>query len=416
MNQKISNIDIYFSSDCNLKCQYCYIEKNKEKLHEYNKRIRQEIQSGEYIEKIKHKYKDHLKEITDIGLWGAEPTLNSEFVKKLMEDLVEIFPNFKTIFFSTNSVKGFNGIRPFLEVARDNNLKIKIQFSIDGPKWINDISRGKDVTEKVIQNIKDTFQFMSENKDIEAKFNVKPTLSIENIKKLEENFDLLIEWFSFFDNLQEIVKEDDRFWLLGYPTIVNPGDFTVEDGKIYASFIRQISNIDDNIFKHYKHPLILQPTNNISIDFNNAHIACSAGYNSYSFDNNGTIYSCHRFISNSVLSSNSIDCIESWCFGNNDFDKLKMLNYVYHDNMESRVDIFIIIASALSRYGQIDKSYLNNKDKLLALYSVIAPIMCHFGQAEETKDPLIIQTGYIKLIGNGALEEIYKYARRYKLI
>lgn len=59
--------------------------------------------------------------------------------------MLEIMPNLNSIMFSTNSFLGYNYIKIFIdtvdELSKKYNKKdfeLNIQFSIDGPTWVND--------------------------------------------------------------------------------------------------------------------------------------------------------------------------------------------------------------------------------------------------------------------------------------
>jgi sulfatase maturation enzyme AslB (radical SAM superfamily) len=51
MNKQVNHIDIMGSSNCNLKCSYCYINKNCS-FSNYDKTIRQAWESGEYLKTV----------------------------------------------------------------------------------------------------------------------------------------------------------------------------------------------------------------------------------------------------------------------------------------------------------------------------------------------------------------------------
>ena len=61
--------------------------------------------------------------------------------------------------FSTNSYLGWNKIQIFINTVQKLNtnpdFKFVVQFSIDGPEWINENSRLKGSTQKTLQTIYD---------------------------------------------------------------------------------------------------------------------------------------------------------------------------------------------------------------------------------------------------------------------
>lgn len=434
MNKHLKNLDLYFSSDCNLNCKYCYIYKNKEILQKYNEEILNNISNKKYANNVIDKFKNYKNDIESIGLWGAEPTLNSFKAKELLTDLFNYFINIKKLFFSTNGVIGIDGIKPYIDFIsnynklNNRNIKLEIQFSIDGDANITNNNRGEQVYYYVMSSIKKTIEYCANKEDCcIINIKVKPTLTMDNIKYLIQDDSKLINWYLTFDNLYEQNKQYEsnklNLNLLGYPTLVNPDIYTVEDGKIFSSFVEKISNLKEEYFINYKHPLILQPLSCFKKDFFNKSLnisgfgACSAGRGSCSVDKDGNIHSCHRFFNYMPLPQEGLEPLNNYynIKTESQRDKMDMANAVYHNNFYSRFEFFTIIAQALAKYGFIDKIYLDNKNNLLILFCLTESLMCHFGQAEETKDLFIAQTGYIKLFGNGAAQNLMKYIRRYGL-
>ena len=435
MNEEVRNLDLYFSADCNLSCKYCYIYKHKEKLQSYNEDLLNKLKDGTYISNLKEKCKDYLENIISIGLRGAEPTLNASAANKFLPDLFNTFPNIDKIFFSTNAVLGLKGIKPFIDTIRNYNIEnedrkimLEIQYSLDGPEWITENTRGVGVTRYLFKAIDETIAYTKDLDNFYLSMRVKPTLDMENIKDMNKDINKLIEWYCLFDNLYEKYKDIDRkdyeLNFLGYPTVVNPDIYTIDDGKEFASFIKNIASLDISYFKNYEHPLILQPLAcfrepvfGIDLDTQRGYGACSAGRGSLSFDKDGNIHSCHRFFNYMPCPEDGLDVIQSYFKVSSDkqIARMNMLNHFYHSNFYCRFEFFKIVANAMANYGQIDKIYLNDTTNLLLLFCSIESIMCHYGQAEETKDPIIAQTGYIKLLGNGALQELMRYVEKYRL-
>lgn len=429
INNKIKNLDIYFSADCNLNCKYCYIYKNKNILQNYNNLLRNSLENDKFFNNIKEKTINIKDNIESIGLWGAEPTLNSFYCKKFFNNMFNWFENLNKVFFSTNCIVGFFGIKPIIEIIEEYNriynrkISLEIQFSIDGPEWITDNNRGIGTTKAVLKTIDDTILYCYNNlKLTKISTKVKPTLDGEIISKMKNDKEKIIEWYCLFDNLQEkykkYKKDNLKINLLGYPTIVNPDKYTVQNGKDFSEFVENIMNLDESYFKNYKHPLILQTVSCYEKDRIESYLdnipgygACSAGAFSLSIDMDGNLHSCHRFFTEIPCPQDGLETISSYYKNQSkkDIFKMDMLNYNYHNNLYSRYEFFSIIAKSLAKYGQIEKIYLTDEEELFNLFLSIQSVMCHFGQGEETKDVLIAQTGYIKLLGNGAHQKLIKY-------
>lgn len=67
-------LDIHFSADCNMRCSYCYLEKDKPRMRMMNSEIREKLYSGEFAKTICEALADSKDSLLNIGLWGAEPT------------------------------------------------------------------------------------------------------------------------------------------------------------------------------------------------------------------------------------------------------------------------------------------------------------------------------------------------------
>ena len=52
------SLALHWSSDCNMACQYCYIEKDKKAMASYNRQLREALADGTYIKNIKEKVED----------------------------------------------------------------------------------------------------------------------------------------------------------------------------------------------------------------------------------------------------------------------------------------------------------------------------------------------------------------------
>ena len=434
----IQNIDIFFSSKCDLNCSYCYVGKESKRYNPYNDNIKQSIINGSFAKNIISSFKEFKEDIISIGCWGGEPTLNNNVFYILFKDLLQYFHNTTYILFSTNGYSGIKNLKPFIDNTIklsdevDRNITLQIQFSLDGPDYITDNQRGLGVTAHVVNTFEDIIKYISSIKHDNAsfKFHLKPTLSMDIVKKLTCDENLLYEYFQFFDNIWENNKNNvigDNFEVdfKAMPTLVSPAQQTQENGIIFSKFIHMISELDENMFMNYKHPFFVQGFNNLRcilnktqhFDFLNTlgSCACGAGLGSYSTDIYGNIYPCHRYFSESViLHEDKRRTCEKYTTildddKNNKINKIKTINAMYENNSKSRKAFFDIIVMALARYGQIEKDYLVNSEKRSVLFYIIGEFLCHYGRSEETKDLFIESTDYIKLFGNGALEELIKY-------
>ena len=86
MNYKFIHLLYVPTMACNMACKYCYIKKDKKEMSVYNLKTREKILNGELKQNvIKSLGKTHLTEISAIGLWGAEPSVNAKYFNSFLD-------------------------------------------------------------------------------------------------------------------------------------------------------------------------------------------------------------------------------------------------------------------------------------------------------------------------------------------
>lgn len=449
MFENLFGIDIIFTGACNMKCTYCYIHKDPENMKQYNAKVRQSLLDGSYAKYIKQTFKGKEEQLHSIGLWGAEPTINADCFAPFVNELFDTFPELEHFLMSTNALLGINAIKQFIDpickyAVQHQVLKtLELQFSLDGPEYINDSTRHPGATKSTITTIKDTIKYYLElidkNPDVKEylrlDLHTKPTLDDKWIAYLVEHDDKLIEWFDFLDNLQdECVQLTDGYELPhldlcmnNLPTIVDPGEHTIEDGKAFAKFIRKLSELDVSRWKYYQHPLnwqfqrsylhqlgqykqyIVQPSA----------YCCSAGRETWSLDYKGDLQPCHRVFDNAYMglqkrSQELVPVISTEGYQGAARDKkiaaLDYTNLLYHglDGTACRLRFLNYLLQALVITGQYDAHVLD-PDFIKLLLQYIGGVSCHFGQLEETGSIYVTTLSYINLLANGAIEELQRY-------
>ena len=344
-----SNIDIFFSSICNMNCQYCYIEKEKKKLFDNNEKIIEKIKNGTFVKNLIINCPEEINNVESISLWGMEPTLNAEYFELLFKQLIENFPNFKECMFSTNSFLGWEKLRLFTETVQNNNknekFKFVIQFSIDGPEWINENSRLKGATQRTLDTIYTLCDNIPENLNYNLILQTKPTLDVFYMKKMVEQPSLLEDYCNFFDTLEKTAynkvknKEKVKLYLGGSPTLVDPGEHTIEDGKIFAQWLKLINDTDSPI--DLRQPFFaLREMSWVRDDFDYSTkpwvLNCGAGRGSVAMTCDGEVFSCHRFFKDSITNDSENIAINSYStlkekIKDNDYSRLNYLNSLLHN-------------------------------------------------------------------------------------
>ena len=438
----IAGISIHFSSDCNMACKYCYIEKDKACMAAYNRDIRQSLQDGSFAAIIENKMKDNRDQIEDLSLWGAEPTINSKLFKNFIYELLDYFPNTNSLMFSSNALLGAQLIYedffiPLYDYAEDNKRKItfKLQLSLDGPPEFNDDSRHEGAT----QNTLNTMYLLLDKCPAECQYftfeiSTKPTLDVSYMKKMIEGGVEKFQWYyDFMNDVAEKAidkcrgKSSINCLIGGPPTLVDPGYHTVEDGKTFAKWVSMLKYVDRSKCKGIRGPLFIQPllgaeniisSENPLVDSINC-FSCSASKNNIAIDHNGVLYTCNRLCRNAAMpqeyqTKHSMQS-NTTMGGVPDKKWLKRTwgSFSFHDNIKTRFQFAQAQMVTLAACGQIEEKYMHDEDAQKMLYYMLLGLMCHIGAEEDyTQNPYLMPFSYYRYLGNGAVEELLKY---YKL-
>lgn len=249
----MTNLNIYYSAACNMKCEYCCMPQP-----EYdNGAVRSSIISGQFYNNIIKKFGD--ESLVTLGFWGMEPSINQDLFGQFIIPLLEHFQTVKGIFVSTNGIL-FNyqdWAEPIRQFCINNQRKIKlwIQFNIDGP----------DYPQIATNNLLNCIQSYTTNEYFRIKLSTKSTLNKQSI------YQDIDKWYSNMSALYDICERHSKIGcdisLIGNaPTFERPGEWTPEDGRRWAEWHVHI------------------PTDKI---YN-----CSAGIDSFTIIYTGQVYSC----------------------------------------------------------------------------------------------------------------------------
>lgn len=438
----IASVSLHWSSDCNMACKYCYIEKEKKCMASYNRAIRQALEDGSFVENVKRVTASIRDAIDNISLWGAEPTINSQYWRPTFEALFDYYPNAKDVMFSTNALLGDriyeDFFLPMMVYATRNKRKItfNLQMSLDGPPEFNDDSRHPGATASTLKTMKEILtRCPSDMEYFSLVINTKATLDVSYMKIMNERGVEAFDWyFKFFDDLQQECdkliegKKNISLQIAGCPTLVDPGYYTKEDGKIFAKWLSFLPKVNVQNLPCYQHrPLFAQLLNGPEVFFQaeagnpiamqeNAY-SCSASKNNITIDHEGNIYTCNRLCRNAALDDKmkTKHAMQSGCNMNTN-DKVWMKRTYgamsFHADLMSRKYFFDQMATTMACAGQIDQKYAYNEDDRLLMFMMTCGLYCHIGVEEDyTTNPSIVPCSYLRLLGNGAMEEMIRYYR-----
>lgn len=122
----MSNV-IYFTTECNMRCEYCYEASSKNKLDKPIILSRETIR--EYVDSLVEK-----GEPTNLCLFGGEPLLEFENIKYTIEYCIEKYGNIFYHCLITNGLRLYNPeVYAYItDAVKNKNLKLEISFDGTG--------------------------------------------------------------------------------------------------------------------------------------------------------------------------------------------------------------------------------------------------------------------------------------------
>lgn len=248
-------LTLYTTALCNLKCSYCYICKdNTNALKKIDDDIKVDWENNNYIKRLKYDFpKEYLENIKGIDLWGGETLIGMDRFTKSFHNFKEILPNLNFIQFSTNFVAPhtLDILKRLIDeisknISIDEIFTIYLQISVDGPEDINDLNRGKGVTEKILKNYND-FLDINIPSNIQVCISTKPTLSRDTFESFLD-YDYVKRYYFFFnDNFYKpfLNKSDSKInsVFCGIPNYAEPFNYSVADGVMLTSVFKVFQEV-----------------------------------------------------------------------------------------------------------------------------------------------------------------------------
>lgn len=436
---------LYVTATCNLKCNYCYIDKSPI-LHEIDTKLEKSFEGDYYFNFMKKMFKQ--EDLKKMEFWGGEPSYGLKRAIPTVCKAIEYYPNLDEFMFSTNVttdtwIKDVVNFCLLFKKYPNKNFKLNIQLSLDGPEYINDLNRGEKSTEKLFNNLTNFFKILGElleeipNLKINGHF--KPTLDSQSIKLLQTE-ESIIDYYRYFEmylNLSnEYVKHPNWHLYLAVPNTATPAPYTKEDGQNFANLCRicyeiSLRNKKDKIFKYFTsiipHAIQLKPyCPNVS--FRDGAKACGTGCVILGLLPNDLISICHNgFVellgeykeqSKKNAVNNKERTIDFEMFiGTSKQQLIYSIEdyYIHRDKMrcyyENKSDFSLIeLTSLITTYaknGLIDEKYKNEQEALKASHFIFSmTASCMRDNLGVTGTLYLTQTGIIKLLLNGAKDYV----------
>lgn len=393
-------------------CKYCDMNDKKYNFKESNDKIRQSLINNDFFNNLIKNFSFMKEKNIEISLWGLEPSINFDICQDFIKNCLDYFINTNKISYSTNCGLGFNQQKYLIDCLElySRPIELDIQFSIDGPNWITNNTRQVGANEKVISVIKQILEYSKQLKNIKISGHLKPTLDSHYMKILADDDEKFYEFYNFFYDLKkEFNKIQGTFDIdYGIPTLVIPHYHTVEDGIIFTKFLNKINKYK----KEFNQPLFAQTLVAVKEALNNdfSFYMCSAGSFTLAIDCDGEIYGCHNLFKLSYDDSLD-DAIRAQSSKYNNKEKLmwqQKLLYQYKETYESFMDGLII---ALVKSKQIQDIYTKDIRARNILKKISMSMLCPYGHITTTKNVWILTTSYLKLFGNGAVQELIKLSQ-----
>ena len=272
--ERRKTIMLTITERCNLKCTYCY---------EHNKTSR--AMSFETAKKILD-YEFSLNDgfdVIEIDLFGGEPFLEFELIKKIHDYAISIQTSHRRICFATSNGTLIHG--EIQEWLKHNKKSFCVGLSLDGTKKMHDINRSNSFDDIDIEFFKECW----------PEQDIKMTISRESLPYLAEGIKFI----------QKLGYACSGSFAFGINWNLN------EDLPILE---RQLKEMAEFYIKNPKIPIaeIL----NINIEYlcyeNNEPIRwCGAGKQMKAYDVNGVCYPCQSFME---LSLGEVAKIEDMIF------------------------------------------------------------------------------------------------------
>jgi len=316
-------VHIALSTKCNLKCDYCYIHKNKA-IFDYDKVVRKALKENILLESLKKIYGENRHHLTQLYITGGELLLNLSLLNDKLDTYLDEFPNLYHFTLLTNLTTNITELGRFVDIMKNYRYKdmnrefhVHIQVSLDGPSEVTDrhrlfISNQKSgVTETVVNNLKPLVYLLDSSVpgNVGVSIIAKSTLCMDTITNVLVDEESVIKYYKFFEDLHvglnNIPTSNNLdIQMMSIPNFVAPGEYTQEDGKKLAEFVKMVLDISDRnrdqlflplydtmLWLDQEFPTIYDQMENPNTTIDNVgYSCCSGGYSTIGLHPDGKTY------------------------------------------------------------------------------------------------------------------------------
>ena len=436
--------ELFSAAKCNLRCKYCYIPKTGI-VNEIHDKIISKIEDGSFLEQMKKVFGKNLECISH---WGTEPTLTLNKFYPFYTEVLKEFPRFREVLLSSNFMTDPSIISDFIinfPKVEGRKISFEIQMSLDGPEWITDENRKGGSTKTISKNIVKFFENINNsNVDCNIFAHFKPTIDQNQIKELS-NIDRMIDYYSFFDDLNRQLIEKNRnkkicFITECMPTVVVPGSYTTEDGINFHKLVLNQDKLSKS--KKFKYAIPVMTFYSHFLNTINAMrytatrqftYGCSAGRSLLALAEDNNIHCCHKTFYSDIDEmipeikkhfKNSSYCVgydqsrddlyRKFVANINDDKNCSRLLYTsrgYTDFYKFKISMTYSLLMELADSGQISKIYGDLEHPIVELFTQFQRARgCYFDNVINSGSFNILSISTIRLLANGAFEEFYRKA------
>lgn len=432
---------VYPTGVCNLNCRYCGINKNPA-LKEIDEKLGESFKGDYYFNQIK-KYFPRKDLLQSMETWGGEPFIHMDRIHNLVRQLINYYPYFNSMFSSTNFsydswIDQFFGLMDIFGEYPYRKFNYCLQLSVDGPTEINDAGRGKGVTEKCLKVFNKFVEELKNNrlpKNIDLALCQKGTLDCDTTRTLIDK-QKIIEYFKFYEDnyIDPIIQlnMDNVHTGYGIPNTAVPSPVTVEDGKIFAQFVKlcreiEKENLEKHYFKYYKE--ITPYSNNITqntLTLKYGYHTCGTGTGIIGFLPNNMLSTCHEGFTQMVENYEKYNALDKNEQKSITFDKFvdeqatslcisekKYEDFIYKmqtyckDNATAYLATSAAMITALAMAGQVEECFLNEENAIRgAIFIQSHTSYCIKDNYNKTGSYTTMPVGLYKLLLNGAMQHI----------
>lgn len=459
-SNRASVFELINAGKCNLNCTYCYIPKTGA-MNSMHTDIAEYLSSGDFLDDMESTLGENIEAIT---LWGTEPTITLDLFTSKVPELVDRFPNLNHVGFSTNMISNTDSIiRLAKALPNGREFELKVQYSIDGPPYITDKTRGmKNATNIIISNLKRFYSDVNtlDLGDKTVRTNCKITWDAPVIQMFGSDISKVGEFYDWFNELNGSLlalladREDGTPFCSRYDkgmenlsinlgvcmSLGLPGNYTSDDGKKLAEVFKEIRRLHTD--ERDRFPNIFGGFNKYVMDLCQVldsredvfgkpeSFTCAAGDTEYGVDHKGYLHGCHRtFYLNDeryVQSVKGDSKRQNWDKDSFDTGKIDSVNknitahvddeynkcrfaYInggFHYFTKHRHARMFSMVKLMALAGQVSEVYLNDSVAKLFAYAISKSFVCPMSDYVDFHNFRATSLGVIRVMGNGAFEDM----------